>query len=587
VAMEDRERQFERALSRHLRGASPDAACPDADILAAYHERTLSLEEMAKWKEHIASCERCQQTLAIVEQTEPVGAEEWQEQDSIVAAKPLARQALTLRALGRGSEDEASLATAAATSSATPVAMRPARAQRKWIVPVGAVAAGVIVWIGAIEIRKQQRQQQGAVQIAENQRIAVPPAPPREVSEQKQAETTSQTRGDQTSAGAPVAREVAPPERTPASEPQSAQTERRVVPKAAAPAKPELQKKKDDGVGQGYGNVSGAPAPAPVPSLTARDSLARSRNEGVPAAGQDLRGVVGGVAGGRAQAPGSSEPAKAATVAPMANAPGPAADAKAAGLSRISGVVLDPSGAAIGGAMITAVDTSTGNSRTTGADATRQFRFAALPTHQYRVVVAHAGFAPSEQTLKLPPRSDEELEVHLRLGAVVESLEVSGAAAAVNTETADASGVKDKTSINTLPLNRKNYTALARLAASNPRYIVSPDQKLAWRVGDAGKIERSTDQGRSWKAQSSGVSVDLTAGSATSGKVCWLIGKAGTILLTTDGGKHWRRLSSPIAEDMGGIHAMDALHASVWDVANQRSFETADGGATWKPMANE
>jgi len=51
---DDRDRQLEKALVRHLRSDAIDAACPDAETLAAYHERTLSLEEMAQWKQHIA-----------------------------------------------------------------------------------------------------------------------------------------------------------------------------------------------------------------------------------------------------------------------------------------------------------------------------------------------------------------------------------------------------------------------------------------------------------------------------------------------------------------------------------------------------
>ena len=81
--------------------------------------------------------------------------------------------------------------------------------------------------------------------------------------------------------------------------------------------------------------------------------------------------------------------------------------------------------------------------------------------------------------------------------------------------------------------------------------------------------------------------MDLRAGSATSDRVCWLIGGAGTILLTTDGGKHWKQVTSPMVEDLGGIHARDAQHASIWDVPNRKSFETDDGGTTWKRTANE
>jgi len=133
----------------------------------------------------------------------------------------------------------------------------------------------------------------------------------------------------------------------------------------------------------------------------------------------------------------------------------------------------------------------------------------------------------------------------------------------------------------------KRADVLLKLSESNPQYIVAPDQKSGWRVGEAGKIERTTDHGKTWKAQTSGVAAELRTGSATSGKVCWVIGKAGTILLTTDGGKQWKQIASPIREDLGGIHALDALHASIWDVPNRKSYETSDGGLTWKPTANQ
>ena len=116
MPIDDREQEFERALARHLRDAQ--GACPDAEILAAYHERTLSLEEMAKWKEHIAACERCQEALALVEQTEAVDSEEWKEQDFVVPQKAAAAGP---RALSAGIEkrwDAAAAPIAVASSKA-------------------------------------------------------------------------------------------------------------------------------------------------------------------------------------------------------------------------------------------------------------------------------------------------------------------------------------------------------------------------------------------------------------------------------------------------------------------------------------
>ena len=70
MAPDDRERNFDKALARHLRPHAPggaDASHPDAELLAAYHERLLAPEQMISSKEHIAGCSRCQQILAQLE----------------------------------------------------------------------------------------------------------------------------------------------------------------------------------------------------------------------------------------------------------------------------------------------------------------------------------------------------------------------------------------------------------------------------------------------------------------------------------------------------------------------------------------
>src|ERR1700682_1452128 len=116
---------------------------------------------------------------------------------------------------------------------------------------------------------------------------------------------------------------------------------------------------------------------------------------------------------------------------------------------------------------------------------------------------------------------------------------------------------------------------------SNPRLISPPGSSVIWRAGRSGLIEFSKDGGSSWSRPSSGVLADLLTGSAPSDKVCWIVGRVGAILLTTDGGAHWTLISSPLSEDLGGIRAADALHATIWNARNTKSFETSDGGQTW------
>jgi photosystem II stability/assembly factor-like uncharacterized protein len=112
--------------------------------------------------------------------------------------------------------------------------------------------------------------------------------------------------------------------------------------------------------------------------------------------------------------------------------------------------------------------------------------------------------------------------------------------------------------------------------------ILGPDP-YSWRVWPGGKIEFSFDSSRTWERQNSGVTADLTAGSAPNSKVCWVVGKAGTILLTTDRGKHWKKLSSPTKEDVDGVDAVDGKRASIWTASHKQAFDTNDGGTTWVP----
>jgi len=121
-------------------------------------------------------------------------------------------------------------------------------------------------------------------------------------------------------------------------------------------------------------------------------------------------------------------------------------------------------------------------------------------------------------------------------------------------------------------------------ALFNPRLISPPGSSVIWRAGRAGRIELSKDGGASWSPQASGVLADLLTGSAPTDQVCWIAGRGGALLLTTDGGAHWKVVQSPLAEDLGGVRASDAQHATIWNARSTKSFQTGDGGLTWTPV---
>jgi photosystem II stability/assembly factor-like uncharacterized protein len=124
------------------------------------------------------------------------------------------------------------------------------------------------------------------------------------------------------------------------------------------------------------------------------------------------------------------------------------------------------------------------------------------------------------------------------------------------------------------------------MVVTDPHLIYASGSNSQWRTGPSGLIEFSSNGGSSWSRQRSGVLVELLTGSAPSDKICWIVGRVGAILLTTDGGATWKLISSPLKEDLGGVQATDALHATIWNVRNTKSFETSDSGRTWKLVGN-
>jgi Photosynthesis system II assembly factor YCF48 len=135
-------------------------------------------------------------------------------------------------------------------------------------------------------------------------------------------------------------------------------------------------------------------------------------------------------------------------------------------------------------------------------------------------------------------------------------------------------------------MSKFSEKAKMRLATSIGEVtIAAPGGAVSWRVGQAGVIEFSSDAGKTWTLQPSGVTTDLLAGSAPSEKVCWIVGSSGTILRTTDAGAHWQKLRAPVQDDIRSVFAVDARRATV--SLTNGSYQTTDGGATWNKLAPE
>jgi hypothetical protein len=177
MALDDRDRGFEKALARRLR---EKAACPDAETLAAYHERSLAPEEMNTWMRHAAACASCQEVLAQLKATDEIPVSAGQRQNAVVGGSNLFEAVYV--------PEEVST-TVAQTAVASPIAMNqkaaavvslpqgPKRlraAPWRWLTPAGALAAGLLVWVAMHERPPAKLAQPAKIEVAENR----PPVPP-------------------------------------------------------------------------------------------------------------------------------------------------------------------------------------------------------------------------------------------------------------------------------------------------------------------------------------------------------------------------------------------------------------------------
>jgi hypothetical protein len=464
---DDRDPKFERALAQHLRGGSAQANCPDAETLAAYHERNLSLEEMVRWKQHISACEVCQESLALVEATENQFAEEWEDRGiPVIEAASLPGAVMSNIPLRSAKTAGPNIPRAAAA----PVAiMRRRPPLLRWAVPMGAVAAGVLVFIGIYEQRKPEVAHYSDTVIARRETHAEP-AP---VLDQQASKALPQLESKDlplSSAGMSTSKkEQAPP-----------------VAAAAAKTAPQpseagdvVQESRDHFAGRRLGKKTPSPPAPEIRGQAATETVVSQNSRAI-----------------------SANP-------PSAPRPAPSFQAGAGG-----------------------------------------------------------GMAPSQPA---PARSDAKSVP----SSVTQTVTVDSAAAIVETQN-DVMKLKQGTS-----------SQMLEVIGASAGFILTPDNKVFWKLEPAGTLQLTTDGGKKWKSLDTGANGNLTAGFAPSSRVCWIAGKAGTLLLTTDRGRHWTRISTPIAGDLGGVHAADAKHASIWDALKLQSYETSDGGATWKQTANE
>jgi hypothetical protein len=101
----------------------------------------------------------------------------------------------------------------------------------------------------------------------------------------------------------------------------------------------------------------------------------------------------------------------------------------------VLGYVHDGVGGAVQNAKVTLTNIATGVSTTVTADAQGQYEFTSVRVGQYKVSGAAAGFSETvTETFSVEVNARQRVDVTLKVGAVSESITVTGAAALLNTE---------------------------------------------------------------------------------------------------------------------------------------------------------
>jgi hypothetical protein len=132
----------------------------------------------------------------------------------------------------------------------------------------------------------------------------------------------------------------------------------------------------------------------------------------------------------------------------------------------ITGVVTDTTGAVVPNAKVTLVNTDQGLTLETNTTTGGEYTFSPVRIGHYTVSVTAAGFATtSQQNLTVNVSQNLRVNVQLKPGAATQTVEVTAAPPQLQTEDASVGQVVNEQSVNNLPLNGRNFTFLAQLAA--------------------------------------------------------------------------------------------------------------------------
>jgi carboxypeptidase family protein/TonB-dependent receptor-like protein len=217
----------------------------------------------------------------------------------------------------------------------------------------------------------------------------------------------------------------------------------------------------------------------------------------------------------------------------------------------ITGRVTDPAKAVLGGARVTLINAGTNVVRSATTDAAGSYLLTNVPPGDYRLQVEKEGFkSVIKPGIVVHVQDNLEINFEMALGAVSESVTVTGGAPLVNARDASVSTVVDRNFAENLPMNGRSFQTLIELT---PGVVVVPSNQA-----DAGQFTINGQRAVSNYWMLDGVSANIGtrpgnfAGNGFGGTLGAFSAQGGTnSLVSVDAMQEFRIQTSTYAPEFG------------------------------------
>src|SRR5580704_3310850 len=152
----------------------------------------------------------------------------------------------------------------------------------------------------------------------------------------------------------------------------------------------------------------------------------------------------------------------------------------------LSGLVTDPSGAAMPNVTVKATSPATGYIRTVTTDNAGYYSFQNLPIGQYTVQVESAGFNTAQEDVTLNVAEKGRRDFSLQVGSAQQTVEVEAQGVGLSPDDASIGTVVDQRTIEQTPLYLRNWDDLLRTVpgVQISRFTQQSGSTSAGRTGD-------------------------------------------------------------------------------------------------------